>query len=88
MQWDESVRCVLPAPVADSVVADIRRGWAGSLLYITMRAARLDFGEAGPSGAAEVFAFDLCSAIVARGHSPDAARAILLSLTGTRFFVR
>ena len=83
MQWDESVRCVLPA-AADSVITDIRRGWAGSRIYITMRAAQLNFRETGPAGAAEVFAFDLCSAILARGGSTEDVRAILLPLAGTK----
>ena len=82
MRWDESVRCALPA-AADSIITDIRRGWAGSRIYVTMRAAQLDFRETGPSGAAEVFAFDLCSAVIARGRSTKDVRAILLPLAGT-----
>ena len=82
MRWDESVRCVLPAAAADSVIADIRRGWAGSRIYVTMRAARLDFKETGPDGAAETFAFDVCSAVIARGGSMADVRAILLPLAG------
>ena len=83
MRWDESVRCVLPG-AADAVITDIRRGWAGSRIYITMRAAQLDFRETGPSGAAEVFAFDLCSAVIARGGSTKDVRDILLPLAGAK----
>ena len=85
MRWDESVRCVLPA-TGDRVITEVRRGWSGARIYLTMRAARLDWeppSGPGPTGAAERFAADLDDAVRFAGGKQAHTRAILLSLVGT-----
>ena len=82
MRWDESVRCVLPR-IGDRIAGDTRRRWAGARIYVTMRAARLEWPPGEPTGAAEVFAADLDRTVRLRGGSTHHTRAILLPLAGT-----
>ena len=51
MRWDESVRCVLPGAAGSHVVAQLRSRWLRARIYITMRAARLEWLAVGsPAG--------------------------------------
>ena len=85
MRWDESVRCVLPGATGSRVVAQLRSRWLRARIYITMRAARLEFSsDTGPVGAAEHFAADLHRQVQGAGGDVSHSRAILLPLAGER----
>ncbi len=84
MRWDESVRGTLPN-TGIAVIAEMRQRWSGTRIYITDRAARLDFDV--PVGAAERFASDLDAAVRRAGATRADTRRILLPLMRSRNYI-
>lgn len=84
LRLDTEARRLLPAEIADRVVADLRPHWRGARIYLSRRAVA---GCDQPDSAASRFVSDLRWSIAAAGGSAAQIRTLLLQLTSSHVMV-
>lgn len=84
LRLDTEARRLLPAEIADRVVADLRPHWRGARIYLSRRAVA---GGEAPDSAASRFVADLRWSIDSAGGSAAQCRILLLQLTSSHVLV-